>query len=44
MNLPPFKQAVSMKEMQEWVAIASPLLDNIHAFLEAEGLDDKATV
>jgi hypothetical protein len=33
-----------MSEMQAWVAVAEPMLDSIHKFLETEGLDDKSTV
>mmetsp|Transcript_35733 Transcript_35733/g.30041 ORF Transcript_35733/g.30041 Transcript_35733/m.30041 type:complete len:200 (+) Transcript_35733:29-628(+) len=33
--------ALTKTEMGEWVAAAEPILANIHAFLEKEGLDDK---
>jgi hypothetical protein len=37
-------QGQVITEMQQWVAVAKPLLENIHAFLNKEGLDDQSKV
>mmetsp|Transcript_43498 Transcript_43498/g.85012 ORF Transcript_43498/g.85012 Transcript_43498/m.85012 type:complete len:200 (-) Transcript_43498:316-915(-) len=37
-------QATVIKEMGEWVAVAKPMLENIHAYLTAQGLDDQSKV
>lgn len=35
-------QVKTKEEMAAWVAAAKPILEKIHTFLEAEGLDDKS--
>jgi len=38
------EQDQTMREMQEWVSAASPILDFIHEFLDKNNLDDKSKV